>query len=273
MQDVVAYLMHVDGRHLQTVLNPAMHAHSQVLSAPSVNTEPSHSIRVIHGPSYGPIAPASTGAGCPELSPPSGFHETERRLGAVGHIAVQLAHLLQEVRATVDVRTGSHLRSDCADASETAPRLRRDSRHICAAAAQVPRRVDSHKRSAPQCPRRSACDATPQPQRGAVHRPCGAGAMLYDTHARPRTAARTRPRTHTRPRMHAYACTPMPARAHTRARAPTHAHHGGCMPPAARVCPMLPDGRWAGWHGGPGQHVAIGAMFPADWHRRRHRGP
>ena len=55
MQDVVAYLMHVDGRHLQTVLNPAMHAHSQVLSAPSVNTEPSHSIRVIHGPSYGPI--------------------------------------------------------------------------------------------------------------------------------------------------------------------------------------------------------------------------
>jgi hypothetical protein len=45
MQDVVAYLMHVDGRHLQTVLNPAMHAHSQVLSAPSVNTEPSHSIQ------------------------------------------------------------------------------------------------------------------------------------------------------------------------------------------------------------------------------------
>ena len=36
MQDVVAYLMHVDGRHLQTVLNPEMHAHSQVLSAPSV---------------------------------------------------------------------------------------------------------------------------------------------------------------------------------------------------------------------------------------------
>jgi hypothetical protein len=140
MQDVVAYLMHVDGRHLQTVLNPAMHAHSQVLSAPSVNTEPSHSIRVIHGPSYGPIALASTGAGCPELSPPSGFHEAERRLGAVGHIAVQLAHLLQEVRATVDVRAHicavtalTHLKppricaaTRAASAPRLAPHLRRD---------------------------------------------------------------------------------------------------------------------------------------------------
>ena len=232
MQDVVAYLMHVDGRHLQTVLNPAMHAHSQVLSAPSVNTEPSHSIRVIHGPSYGPIALASTGAGCPELSPPSGFHETERRLGAVGHIAVQLAHLLQEVRATVDVRTGSHLRSDCADASETAPRLRRDSRRICAAtrAASAPRLhrylVVSIPTSDPRHSARADQPAMPRRSRSAARSTVHAELVrcyMIHTHAHTRLHARLYAQARTHTPAHPHTPTHARLRMHAHARSRTHA--------------------------------------------------